>query len=182
MKIKKPVLIVLGEPNSVFVEILSKVLKNNEIKRKIKYPIILIGSYNLIRSQLKILKKNIKMEVIDKEFLKNNKLHKKIYLMNVKYNFKKAFEKISFKSKNYISTSFKEGLNLLNLGISNTIINGPISKKHFLKGQYPGITEYIFKKSKTKSLKKPVMLIYNKNFSVSPLSTHAFKKSKKKKY
>ena len=35
MKTKKPILIVLGEPNSIFVEILSKVLNTISIKKKI---------------------------------------------------------------------------------------------------------------------------------------------------
>ena len=43
------------------------------------------------------------------------------------------------------------------------------AKKHFLKKRFPGITEYVA--SKTKS-KEPVMLIYNKNLAVSPLTTH----------
>ena len=38
----------------------------------------------------------------------------------------------------------------------------------FLK-KYPGITEYIANKTNSKN---PVMLIYNKNLSVNPLSTH----------
>ena len=40
------------------------------------------------------------------------------------------------------------------------LINGPISKKSFLKGKYNGITEYLAKKTNSKD---PVMLIYNKN-------------------
>ena len=59
MKIKKPLLIVLGEPNSVFIEIITKVLNKITFKKKIKYPIILIGSKKLILSQLKFLKKKI---------------------------------------------------------------------------------------------------------------------------
>ena len=46
MKNKKPVIIVLGEPNSVFIEILAKVLNKVSIKKKINYPILLIGSKN----------------------------------------------------------------------------------------------------------------------------------------
>ena len=49
------------------------------------------------------------------------------------------------------------------------LINGPISKKHFLKKEYLGITEYISKKVKTKN---QVMLIYNDELSVSPVTTH----------
>mgnify|MGYP001381609146 CR=1 FL=1 len=81
MKIKKPVLIVLGEPNSVFVEILSKVLNKKNIVSKIKYPIVLIGSKKLILSQLKILKNKIFYEEIKKEFVIKNKLKKKKFIL-----------------------------------------------------------------------------------------------------
>ena len=172
MKTKKPILIVLGEPNSVFVEILSKVLNKISIKKKIDYPIILIGSKKLILSQLKILKKKLKFCEIKKNEIFYNKLNNKIYLLDVKYNFKKPFENISIKSKDYISRSFKEGLKFLNLRLSDIIINGPVSKKHFLEKKYPGVTEYIFDKSKKKLSEKPVMLIFNKKLSVSPLTTH----------
>ena len=54
-------------------------------------------------------------------------------------------------------------------GISHKFINGPISKKSFLKKNYLGITEYLTKKTNSK---KTAMLIYNKNLSVCPLTTH----------
>ena len=78
------------------------------------------------------------------------KLNKKVYLIDVKYNFKEPFEKISYKSKNYIKRCFDIGLNLLNNTNSKIIINGPISKKYFLQKKYPGITEYIHAKAKKK--------------------------------
>ena len=64
------------------------------------------------------------------------------------------------------------------------LINGPISKKYFLREKFPGITEYI--SSKTGNSGKEVMLIYNKNLSVSPITTHLqlrniFKKITRKK-
>ena len=49
------------------------------------------------------------------------------------------------------------------------MINGPISKKSFLNKKYLGITEYLSKKTNSKN---EVMLIYNENLSVSPLTTH----------
>ena len=172
MKIKKPLLIVLGEPNSVFIEIITKVLNKITFRKKIKYPIILIGSKKLILSQLKFLKKKLTFEIINEVNINNTKLQNKIYLIDIQYNFKKPFEKISFKSRNYISKCFKIGLNYLNSGVSDIIINGPVSKKHFLENKYPGVTEYIFQKSKKKLSKKPVMLIFNKKLSVSPVTTH----------
>ena len=186
MKIRKPVIIILGEPNSVFIEILSKALNKKSIKKKINYPIIIIGSKNLIISQLKKLKKKLDFKIFDKKIIKNKKLLNKIYLIDIKYSFKKPFEAISKKSKKYISKCFQKGLYFLNSGISNIVINGPISKKHFLRNNYPGITEYIFHKSKNKLIKNPVMLIFNKKLSVSPITTHiplkdVHKKIKEKK-
>ena len=52
---------------------------------------------------------------------------------------------------------------------SNKFINGPISKKFFLKKKYPGVTEYIAEKN---NIKKFAMLIYNNELSVCPLTTH----------
>jgi 4-hydroxythreonine-4-phosphate dehydrogenase len=48
-------------------------------------------------------------------------------------------------------------------------INGPISKKYFLKKEFLGITEYISEKFLTK---KTCMLIFNKKLSVCPITTH----------
>ena len=54
----KPILIVSGEPNSVFLEIYFKVLKST----KIKSPIILISSEKLIKLQMKALKVKKKLD------------------------------------------------------------------------------------------------------------------------
>ena len=56
----KPIIIVDGEPNSVFFELFFKV-----IKKKIKSPIILIASKKLILKQSKILKKKISFNITD---------------------------------------------------------------------------------------------------------------------
>jgi len=55
----KPLIIVAGEPNSIFFEIFFKV-----IKRKIKSPIILIASKKLLIKQAKILKQKINFNLI----------------------------------------------------------------------------------------------------------------------
>ena len=53
----KPIVIVAGEPYSVFLEIFFKSLKEKKIKR-IKNPIILVASKNLVLKQMKALKYN----------------------------------------------------------------------------------------------------------------------------
>ena len=151
MRVRKPVLIVLGEPNSVFIEILAKTLNKNNIKKKIDYPIIIIGSKELIFKQLKILKQKLLFETLDKKNI-NKKLKNKVYLIDINYEFSKAFEKISNKSKKYINKCFFEAFKLLKLNLSKIIINGPISKKHFLSKKFPGVTEYVFENSWKKLL------------------------------
>ena len=66
-------------------------------------------------------------------------------LIDIKYNQKKAFEKISFKSKEFIENCFQLEFKIIREKIIKYFINGPISKKYFLKNRYLGITEYIAK-------------------------------------
>jgi 4-hydroxythreonine-4-phosphate dehydrogenase len=162
----KPIIVVAGEPNSIFLEIFVKSIRKNNYKN----PIILIASYNLVKLQLKKLNYKIKINLLSYEnlnirYLKNDKIN----LLNVSYSFKKPFEKISSKSKKYISDCFELAFRLIKSGFSDKFINGPISKKHFLSKKYLGITEFLAAKTKTK---KCAMLIYNKELSVCPLTTH----------
>jgi 4-hydroxythreonine-4-phosphate dehydrogenase len=161
-----PILIVSGEPNSVFLELFFKVLN----KDKIKSPIILISSKKLLTLQMQKLefKKKIKLLQISK--LKSYKLdNKTINLIDVKYNPGKAFEKISKKSNIYIKNSFDLAFQIIKKHNIHKFINGPISKKQFLKKKFLGITEYISEKFQAKNT---CMLIYNETLSVCPITTH----------
>ena len=161
----KPIIIVAGEPNSVFFELFFKV-----IKKKIKSPIILIASKELILKQAKILKTKINFRITNEfEVIKKKNKLKRINLIDVDFIQSSGFEKITTKSNNYISSCFDIAINLLKNKISNKFVNGPISKKNFLKKKFSGITEYLAHKTNTK---KFAMIIYNKNLSVCPLTTH----------
>ena len=164
--IYKPIIIVAGEPNSIFFEIFFKALNY----KKFKSPIILIASLNLLKLQMKKLniKKNIKL--LNSFKLKKHKLNNKtINLININYNQRNPFEKITSKSNHYIEQSFESAIKILQKKITNKFINGPISKKFFLKKKFLGITEYLANKTNTKNF---AMLIYNKNLSVCPITTH----------
>ena len=165
MKKFKPIIIVAGEPNSIFIEIFFKALK-----KKIKSPIILVASYKLLKLQMKKLKYKKKILTLDYKKLQNYNLdNRSINLININYNVTRAFDKISVKSNKYIEKSFKIGLDIIKTGISNKFINGPVSKKSFLKKKYLGITEYISEKFLSNNT---AMLIYNNNLAVSPITTH----------
>jgi len=162
----KPIIIVNGEPNSIFLEIFFKALKY----KKYKCPLILISSLKLLNLQMIKLKfkKNIKLinpNNIEKYKLNNNFIN----LIDIRYGQNIPFEKISNKSNLFIRNCFDLALKIIKDGKSNKLINGPISKKTFLSKKYPGITEYLAKKSNSKN---NAMLIYNKKLSVCPVTTH----------
>ena len=166
MKNYKPILIVAGEPNSIFVEILIKSMK----RIKIKSPIILIISIKLFKLQMKKLKSRYPYRVINEKNILKTKLDKdKINIIDINYDSKKTFEKISSKSKSYINKCFNLALKLIKNKLTDKLINGPVSKKYFLKKEFLGVTEFLAEKTNSKNY---AMLIYNKNLSVSPITTH----------
>ena len=161
-----PILIVGGEPNSIFLEIFFKTLKF----KKIKSPVILITSEEILKKQMKKLKFKKKIKLLNYKNFQNEKLdNKSINLINIEFKQKKAFEKISSKSNKFIEKSFLMAFKILREKKVYKFINGPISKKTFLNKRYLGITEYISKKFSTKN---NCMLIYNKYLSVCPITTH----------
>ena len=114
--------------------------------------------------------------------MKNLNFKRKINLVNLKSLNIKQYNNNSinlidiklnqnFKSNNnkFIENTFKAGLDIINKGIANKFINGPITKKKFLNKKFPGITEYLAKKNNSK---KFAMLIYNNKLAVCPLTTH----------
>ena len=146
---KEPIIIVGGEPNSVFLEIFFKSLKTNAYKS----PLIIIISKKLLQKQMKKLGFNFKINTINKTLNDFSKLNNnKINLINVDYKFKKCFEEISSKSNKYIEETFKTALYIMKKNSFSKFINGPVSKKSFLKGKTLGITEYLAKKTKKKML------------------------------
>ena len=161
-----PILIVSGEPNSVFLELFFKVLK----KDKIKSPIILISSKKLLTLQMQKLEFKKKIKLLQVSKLRSYKLdNKTINLIDVKYNPGKAFEKISKKSNIFIKNSFDLAFQIIKKNNIHKFINGPISKKQFLKNKFLGITEYISEKFQANNT---CMLIYNETLSVCPITTH----------
>ena len=162
----KPIIIVAGEPNSVFLEIFFKALKY----KKYKSPMILICSLKILNLQMKKFKIKKRINLLEISKLKSYNLNNKsINLINVNFNQNKTFKNISSTSNRYIQNCFEVAFDLIKNQYSNKFINGPISKKSFLNKKFLGITEFIAKKFSTK---KNAMLIYNKELSVCPVTTH----------
>jgi len=164
------IIIISGEPYSIFFEIFFKTLKDKKFKNY-KNPLILIGSKDLLIKQMEKLYYSFKIRLVNEKIINKSKLdNEKINLVDVNFKFTKVFDKISTKSSKYIENCFLKGVDLINKNLGRAIINGPISKQHFLNKRFLGITEYLSKKFNTKN--KEVMLIYNNKLSVSPITTH----------
>ena len=160
------ILVVNGEPNSIFSEIFVKSIN----KVKAKNPIIYIFSEKLLKKQMKKLGLNKKIKLINIKKINDYKLsNNSINLIDIDYNQKKPFEKISNKSQLFIKKSFDTAFKIIKKEKIKKLINGPVSKKDFLNKKYLGMTEYI---SDYFSKKNTCMLIFNKKLSVCPLTTH----------
>ena len=161
-----PIIIISGEPNSIFLEIFFKTIKRN----KFRSPLVLICSLDILKLHMKKLNFKKKINIINPSNINNVILNNQsINLINVPYISKPKFGKITSKSNLYIKKSFDIALKIIKSGFSYKLVNGPISKKKFLKNKFLGITEYISNKTSTK---RKAMLIYNKNLSVCPVTTH----------
>jgi len=161
----KVILIIWGDPESVFSEILIKSLKKYNNRK----PIVLIGSHKLLLDQVRSLKIKFDINKINliQENLKNLK-KTGINILDVHYEYKKPFTKSKDKKK-FIYNCFKTAFFLVKKFKIKAIINGPVNKNDFLEKKYLGMTEYIANRF---NVKKISMLIYNKKLSVCPITTH----------
>ena len=160
----KAIAIIAGEPNSISSEIIFKAWKLT------KRNFIIIGSIKLLELQKKKLNQKIKIKEIQSNFnikkFKKNEMH----VLNVDFIQKKPFQKISTKSNKYIFKCFDLAINLIKNKKIFGLINCPIAKEKLFHKKYQGVTEFISNKLKSKD--QEVMLLYNNNLSVSPLTTH----------
>src|SRR6056300_1168226 len=162
---RKPIIIVPGQPKSIFFEIFFKSLNI----KKIKSPLILVCSVNLFNLNAKKYKLNKKINLINSELTKIKLTNNFIYILDI--NLKKSLNsKIQLNyNKQYLKNCFDVSFKLLKKNVTHKFLNGPINKKDFLGKDYLGITEYI---SNSFNQKKTGMLIYNNKLSVCPLTTH----------
>ena len=161
----KPIIIVAGQPKSIFFEIFFK-----SQKKKFKSPIIIIASLKILKSQMKKFKFKRKINLLNLKNLKSYKLdNNSINIMHIPLNVDKDLKKNIKNFRSYIQNSFTLAFKILKTGFSNKLVTGPINKSRFLNKKFLGITEYISKKLKIKNV---AMLIYNKEISVCPVTTH----------
>ena len=75
-----PIIIVGGEPQSIFIEIFIKAIQK---LKKNKKPIILISSKEILKKNMRKFKKNLRLNNLKEDFSNIHK--KKVNLINVDY-------------------------------------------------------------------------------------------------
>ena len=164
---KKKIIIISGDPNSVNSEIIFKCWR--KLSSRMKQKIVLISNYQLMSQQLKKLKYSIDLIKIKNihEEIKNNKLK----IIDLKLNFKDPFKVPKKDASNFVISS----LNLAHkLAINKKEVKGIINcaiDKSLLKKSKIGVTEYLANKCNIKD-RSEVMLIGNKKLFVCPITTH----------
>ena len=145
--------IVFGEPKSINSEIIAKAWKKSG---KLKKKVFVIGNYSIFNNQLKKYKIKIKLNKINNFEDINNKKNS-LNIIDIPYGNRFVLNCIDYAHK---------------LSITNKIkgwINAPINKKIF-RSKYLGLTEYLAFKNRLSN--SEVMMIYNKNLAVVPITTH----------
>jgi len=167
LKTFNPIIVVAGEPKSIFLELFFKTYKKFKDN-----PIVLIANKRLLVDHLKLLKIKRPVRILDShkkidfKILNNNKIN----LIDVPLIYGSLKDIRVNNSNRYIKKCFGVAIDLLKKNNKLKLINGPIIKKKFLGKKHLGITEYLG--SKFNVTNNVVMLIYNKNLSVCPLTTH----------
>ena len=163
---KKKIIILAGDPNSINSEIIYKSWKklNNSIKKRI----YIISNYSLLQSQFKKLNYRIKLEKVRKFNEDNN--NNKLKILDINLNYKDPFNIERKKSSKFILKCLDLAHNLALKGETAGLVNCAISK-NLLNKQKIGVTEYLASKSSLKN-DSEVMLIINNKLSVSPITTH----------
>ena len=159
---KKPIAITTGEPKSINSEIIYKSWKKIKTNN-----LFLIGNFLLIKKQFKKLGFKVSLKKITSinQFKKKNILQ----ILDVPLSFKDPF-KIKEKDNNIYNLKCLDLAHMLaNKGMVSGIISAPVDKGIF-KQKYPGVTEYLAYKNNLKN--SEAMMIYNKQLSVVPITTH----------
>ena len=164
---KRKIIIFTGDPNSINSEIIHKTW--NKLDKKLKKRIYFISNYNLIKSQFKKLKYNTKINKVENIFDQESNLNIKILDVNLK--FQNPFSVKKNIASKFIKNSLEVCHNLALKNYTQGFINCPIDKNLLNSRKKIGVTEYLASKCNIKN-NKEAMLIYNKKFSVCPLTTH----------
>jgi 4-hydroxythreonine-4-phosphate dehydrogenase len=163
---KKKILILSGDPNSINSEIIFKTWKkiNNNLRKRI----FIISNYKLLKSQFEKLGLKCKLEKFDN--LKNLSKNSNLKIIDISLNFRDPFKVSHIEASRYTIDSLNLGHKMALRDDVSGLINCAISK-NLLGKKKIGVTEFLADKCKITN-NSEVMLIKNKKFAVSPITTH----------
>ena len=172
---KNKIILVSGDPNSINSEIIYKSWK--KVKKSLRNRILVISNAHLLTQQFKKLKYPIKVVAVNdfNQKIKDNNLK----VFNVDVDFKNPFNVNKKNSSKFVIECLNYAHKFALSDNSSGVINCPINK-NLLKKKKIGVTEFLAKKCKIRK-DSEVMLIYNKQLAVSPLTTHIDLKDVSKK-
>ena len=163
---KKKIILVFGDPNSINSEIIFKTWK--KISTSLKKKIYIIGNFELIERQFKKLNYSLDCVLVKNIYEKQN--NKNLKIININLNFSNPFLIKKKESSQFIKKSLtlahKLALDKNVIGLINCAID-----KQLLSKKNIGVTEFLANKCKLKK-NYEVMMIYNKKMSVVPITTH----------
>jgi len=163
---KKKIILVFGDPNSINSEIIFKTWK--KISTSLKKKIYIIGNFELIERQFKKLNYSLDCVLVKNIYEKQN--NKNLKIININLNFSNPFLVKKKESSQFIKKSLtlahKLALDKNVIGIINCAID-----KQLLSKKNIGVTEFLANKCKLRK-NYEVMMIYNKKMSVVPITTH----------
>tara|TARA_Y100001958_G_C21202853_1_gene529259 strand:+ start:577 stop:1536 length:960 start_codon:yes stop_codon:yes gene_type:complete len=163
---KKKILLITGDPNSINSEIICKTLK--KLKKEFRKNIFLISNYNLLVEQFRLIKCKEKLIKVDNFEILKNKNYIKVFDINLK--FKDPFNVPNNEASRFVLNCLDIGHKLASENKNVALVNCPINKT-LIKNKGLGITEYLAKKNKLRD-KSEVMLIKSQNLAVCPITTH----------
>ena len=160
------IILISGDPNSINSEIIYKTWKR--LNKSLRKRIYIISNFELLKKQFSKLKYSIKINEINSIYEATK--HSELNVISLKLKFRKPFSVPKKEASEFVRNSLNYAHSLAIKDKKINIINCPINK-NLLKKNKIGVTEYLAKKCKVKNSSE-AMLIKNKNFAVSPITTH----------
>lgn len=163
---KKKIILLLGDPNSINSELIFKVWR--KISNSLKRRVYLISSIDLFAKQLKKLNHKINFEKV--ENIDTHKPTNKLKILDLKLNFKNPFNVPKASATKFVIESLNLGHKIALRKDFIGLINCPINK-NLLNRDNLGVTELLASKCNIKD-NSEVMMLLNNNLLVSPITTH----------
>ena len=164
---KNKILIIGGDPNSINSEVIIKSWK--KLKKNLRERILIVADYNLMVAQAKRLNLRIKFQkYLNKKSRKSSNI---LNIIDVPLKFKSCFKVSKKDSSKYILRCINYAHKLAQKGKIKGFINCPINKELLSKNKTIGVTELLAKKSNLKKFSE-VMMLYNPELAVVPITTH----------